>query len=592
MKKGFTLVELVVSVGVFLVIIIGVYNAYKAVYDVVSVSRFKIVATDLVNERFEIVRNMPYANVGTLSGIPQGVLNRDETVVRDGQTFDITTTIRNYDDPFDGLFGEVPNDTSPADSKIVEIQIDCDTCKSFKPIILSGRVSPKNLETASNNGALFIKVFDANGNPVSGASVHIENNNINPAISFDDVTNNSGQLIIVDVPPAISSYEITVTKSGFTTDATASSTVSNPNPTKPLSTVLVGQVTTQSFVIDRLSTINFSSKNSSCSSVSNIDFNMAGSKKIGTSPDVFKYNQNKSTNGSGNLTVSSLEWDTYNISLTDSGYDLAGTNTLLPIVLYPNETKNVDLIVSAKNPNALLTIVKDATTGLPLSDVTVEILSGGTVLYAGLTGKGFLGQSDWSSGSGQATSTDLTKYFSSDGNIDTSSPAGDLKLDSVFGNYESSGYLISSSFDTGNLSNFKDIVWSPQDQATSTGANSVRFQIATNSDGATWDFTGPDGTSGSYYSISNKNIHGSNDGKRYLRYKVFLSTEDTTVSPNVSHIAFTFNNSCTPPGQMFFSGLSNGNYVVRVYKTGYVSQDVNVSINTAWQPLEIILMPE
>ena len=592
MKKGFTLVELVVSVGVFLVIIIGVYNAYKAVYDVVSVSRFKIVATDLANERFEIVRNMPYANVGTLSGIPQGVLNRDETVVRDGQTFDITTTIRNYDDPFDGLFGEVPNDTSPADSKIVEIQIDCATCKSFKPIILSGRVSPKNLETASNNGALFIKVFDANGNPVSGASVHIENNNINPAISFDDVTNNSGQLIIVDVPPAISSYEITVTKSGFTTDATASSTVSNPNPTKPLSTVLVGQVTTQSFVIDRLSTINFSSKDSSCSSVSNIDFNMTGSKKIGTSPDVFKYNQNKSTNGSGNLTVSSLEWDTYNISLTDSGYDLAGTNTLLPIVLYPNETKNVDLIVSAKNPNALLTIVKDATTGLPLSDVTVEILSGGTVLYAGLTGKGFLGQSDWSSGSGQATSTDLTKYFSSDGNIDTSSPAGDLKLDSVFGNYESSGYLISSSFDTGNLSNFKDIVWSPQDQATSTGANSVRFQIATNSDGATWDFTGPDGTSGSYYSISNKNIHGSNDGKRYLRYKVFLSTEDTTVSPNVSHIAFTFNNSCTPPGQMFFSGLSNGNYVVRVYKTGYVSQDVNVSLNTAWQPLEIILMPE
>jgi hypothetical protein len=582
----------VVAVAVFLVIIIGVYNAYKAVYDVVSVSRFKIVAVDLANERFEIIRNMPYSSVGTVSGIPNGVLNHEDQVTRDGQVFDITTTIRNYDDPFDGTLGGNPNDISPADSKIVEVRVDCQFCKSFKPIVLSGRVSPKNLETASTNGALFVKVFDSSGNPVSGADIHIENNNLIPPVSIDDVTNNSGVLAVVDVPPDSGGYQISATKSGFTTDTTASSTVSNPNPTKPNATVLLQQVTTQSLIIDRLSTPNFSSKDPSCSSVSSIDFNMKGSKTIGDSPVIYKYNQNKVTNGSGLLTLSSVEWDTYNISLIDSLYDLAGTNTLLPINVYPGETKDVDLIVVPKNPNSLLVIVKDAVTLLPLSDVNAELLLNDDVLYTGLTGKGFLGQSDWSLGSGQATSTNLSKYFSSDGNIETSNPVGDLKLDSVFGNYESGGYLISSSFDTGGFSNFKDIIWSPLDQATSTGDNSVKFQIATNSDGATWNFTGPDGTSGTFYTASNRNIHSSNDNKRFLRYKIFLSTEDTNFSPNVSNVAFTFNNSCTPPGQMFFNGLSSGTYKLKLSKSGYTPQEVNVSISSPWKSQEIILMPE
>jgi hypothetical protein len=319
---------------------------------------------------------------------------------------------------------------------------------------------------------------------------------------------------------------------------------------------------------------------------------MKGSKTIGDSPVIYKYNQNKVTNGSGLLTLSSVEWDTYNISLIDSLYDLAGTNTLLPINVYPGETKDVDLIVVPKNPNSLLVIVKDAVTLLPLSDVNAELLLNDDVLYTGLTGKGFLGQSDWSLGSGQATSTNLSKYFSSDGNIETSNPVGDLKLDSVFGNYESGGYLISSSFDTGGFSNFKDIIWSPLDQATSTGDNSVKFQIATNSDGATWNFTGPDGTSGTFYTASNRNIHSSNDNKRFLRYKIFLSTEDTNFSPNVSNVAFTFNNSCTPPGQMFFNGLSSGTYKLKLSKSGYTPQEVNVSISSPWKSQEIILMPE
>lgn len=591
-KKGFTLVELIVGTAVFLVLIVGVYNAYKSIYDVVSMSRYKIAGIDLANEKFEIIRNLPYSSVGISGGIPNGVLSHIENITRDNQTFTVTTTVRNIDDSFDGTLGGTPNDLSPADSKLAEVEVTCSSCKNFKPIVLTTRVSPKNLETASTNGALFIKVFDANGNPVEGANVHIENNKVSPAIVINDVTNNSGLLAIVDAPPGVNAYEITVTKTGYSTDSTASSTVSNPNPSKPYATVVLQQVTTQSFVIDRISSMTFNSLTSVCNPVSNIPFNLKGSKLIGTSPSVYKYDSNLTTNSSGVLTLSDMEWDTYSMTLNSGSYELRGINSFLPIQLIPGAVQNVNLIVGAKNPNTVLVVVKDGATLLPVSDATVEILSGGTVIASRVTGKGFLGQSDWSGGSGQATTTDDTKYESSDGNITFNSPVGDLKLRSVFGVFESDGSLISSAYDTGGNSNFNDISWMPYDQATSTGADSVRFKIATNDDGGVWDFKGPDGTAGTYYDLSNRNIHSSNDNKRFLKYKIYLHTDDTSFTPNVSDVAFTFTSSCSPSGQVYFNGLSNQNYTLRVSKTNYESQEINFTADSAWQMKEVVLLPE
>ena len=591
-QKGFTLVELLVGVAVFLILVVSVYNSYKTIYDVVSTSRYKISAIDLANERFEIIRNLPYASVGISGGIPNGVLAHIENIVRDGQTFEVTTVVRNIDDPFDGTIGGTPNDLSPADSKLVEVEINCALCKNFKPIILTTRVSPKNLETASTNGALFIRVFDANGNPVPDASVHIENNKVNPPIIIDDFTNNNGLLAIVDAPPGVNAYEVSVTKSGYSVDSTASSTGSNPNPTKPYATVVLQQVTSQSFIIDKVSSITFNSLTSSCSAVGSIPFTMVGSKTIGTSPSVYKYNNNLSTNSSGVLTLNNMEWDTYSMTLNSLSYELRGINSFLPLQLLPDSSQNVNLIVGAKNPNTILVVVKDASTLLPLSDANVDLMSGGSVLLSRTTGKGFLGQTDWSLGSGQATSTNEKMYESSNGNVDVNSPVGDLTLSSLFGVYDSDGYLVSSAFDTNGTSNFKDIVWAPYDQPAQTGANAVRFQIATNDDGGEWVFKGPDNTSSSYYDLSNRTIHSSNSNKRYLKYKIFLHTDDTSHTPNVSDVAFTFTTSCSPAGQVYFNGLSNQVYTLRISKTGYETQDVNFTADTSWQIKEVILLPE
>ncbi|KND48719.1 MAG: hypothetical protein AB198_00155 [Parcubacteria bacterium C7867-003] len=590
-QRGFSFIELLVGVAVFTIICISVYNSYTSIFDSVKTSRGKLDAVDLANEQFEIIRNLPYADVGIYGSIPSGVLVHSQTLVRGQSTFDVTTTVRNVDDPFDGTLGGTPNDLSPADFKLVEVEVDCLACNNFVPIIFTTRVAPKNLETASTNGALFVKVFDANGNPVEGANVHITNSTNNPPITIDDVTNANGMLQVVDAPPGVNAYDITVSKEDYSTDKTYASTVGNPNPVKPLATVVLQQVTQISFAIDRVSTFNVSSVTQTCTPVSNIDFNLSGSKLIGTTPNVLKYDQDKITNGSGNLTIGDLEWDSYLFALQDASYDLIGWNPISPINLIPNSTQAVQLVVAPKNPRTLVVTVTDSSTGLPLSGVDITISKTGFTPVTNSTGQGFINQTDWSGGSGQATSTNATQYFSSDGNIVTNSPAGDLSLAQIFGDYVASGVLESSAFDIGSPSNFQKIGWSPIDQPPTSGTPSVRFQIATNNDGYTWNYAGPDGTASTFYTVGNQNIHSSNDSKQYIRYKLFLDTESTATTPNISDVSFTFTSLCTPPGQALFDGLPSGTYDLHLSKAGYVDQDISVDVNSDWQSLDVILLP-
>ena len=169
------------------------------------------------------------------------------------------------------------------------------------------------------------------------------------------------------------------------------------------------------------------------------------------------------------------------------------------------------------------------------------------------------------------TSTDMTKYLSSDGNIENANPVGSVTLKKSFGQYVPSGQLISSSFDTGSQSNFGQINWLPSSQPANS---TVQFQVASNNDGATWNFSGPDGTSATYYTSANQNISSVNNGNRYLRYELFLGTTSTTTAPNISDISFTFTLSCTPPGQVSFTGLPSGTYNMALSKNGYVSQNI------------------
>jgi len=583
-KLGFTLVEVLVSMAIFLLFAMAIYGGITFVFKIVYNSRVQILETSLISEQLEIIRNMDFADIGILQGVPAGVLPYSQIIERDGIPFTLITTVRNIDDPFDGTAGGTPNDTSPADYKLVEISAICrNGCSQQVPIILNTIVAPKGLEGASDNGHLFIKVFAKDGLGVPQANVHVVNTATNPDTVINDTTDNDGWVKIIDTPTGTLSYHITISKAGFSTDYTIAPTAENTTPTKLPANVTSQAITEVYLSIDELTDLNINTINSNCTAVGNVLLDMQGSKMVGTNPIIYKLEESFITNASGIYNYNNLEWDDYNFSLSSSSYMLAGSIPQLPVVVEPGQTQSVFLIALPKTENSLLVNIKDAGTGLPLSGV--EIYLSGTGYESTLTTDlGYVRQTDWSGGAGQSVFGNPDEYFADDGSVDNSSPAGDLKLKKVGANYLPSGYLESSTFDLGQQVDFKNIIWEPLTHDPDIGVEPIKFQIASSNSSTpeSWEFVGPDGGEDTFYTSANTLIWSGHNNNQYFRYKVYLSTSDSKKTPTLSEVAFTYTNECTPPGQVFFSDLSAGTYNLEVSKAGYllVSGEVDILGNT------------
>ena len=592
-RKGLTLIETVIAIAVMAIVGFAIYRALLTLLNILNVSEVRVAAANLANEQLELIRNMTYDEVGLVGGVPSGFVEPFETKKKGGYDFNITTIIRSIDDPFDGTIGGAPNDLSPADYKLVEVSLTCTNCPDPQIFRFTGRAAPKNLETASTNGALFVQAIDASGVVISLATVHITNPTVSPAIDITDTTGVDGYLRIIDVPPAAQSYHVVVSKSGYSGDQTYATSTQNPNPSKIDLTVTSQNVTQSTFQIDKVSQINFSSVTNICAAIPSVAFSVTGAKLIGTTPDIPKFSQNYTTDAAGLKTASNLEWDNYTIVGTDASYDIAGTIPLSPLGLPPNATQNFKMVAEQKNPLSLLITVKDAATQLPLANTNVT-LSAGSFSKAFMTGRGFLSQTDWSGGSGQMIFSNPSSYADDDGNVDVTSIPGEIDLKQITpGIYAASGYLTSSIFDTGSPSNFFDVTSQPQSQPPDTGPDSAKFQIATatTTSPQTWDFKGPDGTAATFYTVGNTNINAVHNGDQYIRYRAYLSTASTTFTPTVSDVAVTFASDCVPPGQVFFSGLASNTYDITLTKAGYQTINDVVTVNQPWQEVIYTMGP-
>jgi prepilin-type N-terminal cleavage/methylation domain-containing protein len=571
--SGFTLIEVVVGSALFLVVAMAAYGAYTSLFQVAQLNQTKFLAIALADEQLEIIRNMPYVNVGLTTGIPQGTLLRTQTLVRGNVYFTVTLTIRNIN---------LSTSTYQASSKLVEVEVSCPTCKNFQPVTLTGQVSPANLQSAGSGGALVVQVLDSNGNPVEGATVFMQST-ATTSIQNTDVTNSSGLLNIIGVPEGINVYHVQATKSGYSSDETSPITEQNPTPAKPDATVLNQQASQITLTIDELSSLHFTSVSPTCSPVGGFDFNLKGARQNGVGQSL--YDQNKVTDGGGTLDIDPIGWDTYAVTPIDASYDIAGITPTSPFILNAGNSQNVQLVVESKQSNALMVSVLDDATKLPLSNATVHVSGPGGIDQTQITGQGYMRQVDWSAGSGQENFTNPSAYFSDDGNIDTS-VAGNVTLKEAFGEYNPNGSFISSIFDVGSPSNFYSLSWSPTNQPVQAGLDSLKFQLASNEEvtaTSTWDFIGPDGTENTFYTITDSPIASDHSGDRYIRYKAFLHTDNATSTPTLSNVSFTYTSSCTPPGQVLFGGLSAGTYNISVSRNGYTSWSGTVSVSGSWQ---------
>ena len=277
-----------------------------------------------------------------------------------------------------------------------------------------------------------------------------------------------------------------------------------------------------------------------------------------------------------------MEWDKYYLSTSGSiYYDVAGSIPILPIDLTPGLTQEATLVLQSHTTHSLLVTVRDAGTLGPLSGATVRLTKSGYDKSAS-TSIGYMRQTDWSGGSGQVSYTNQSKYYADNSNMEINLPAGDLKLKKVASVYQSPGWLESSTFDMGTSPTYRNIVFEPTSQPVST---SIKFQIATSNSStpSSWNYLGSDGTANTYYTSTSTLINNIHNNQRYMRYKIFMDTTNTSKTPSLSELVFTYTNQCTPPGQVFFNSLTSGSYTLEVSKTGYdtVSDSIDISGNVS-----------
>ncbi|HSX33383.1 MAG TPA: type II secretion system protein [Candidatus Saccharimonadales bacterium] len=99
--------------------------------------------------------------------------------------------------------------------------------------------------------------------------------------------------------------------------------------------------------------------------------------------------------------------------------------------------------------------------------------------------------------------------------------------------YQTAGDFTSQTFDAGVSVAFNYLDFTASRPANTT----LGFQVAVNSDNATWNYVGPDGTSSTYFSAPAALPLGTTD--RYLRFKAVL-TGDGSVTPVVSDVTVSY----------------------------------------------------
>lgn len=359
---GFTLIEILVAIGLLGIFFTAVTLILHQVLTNIGESRVRTTALALAQAKMEIIRNLPYASVGTVGGIPSGPLLPTENLVIGGQTFTVTTSVVFIDDPFDGLS---PQDINNTDYKRTRIEITWGgVYPSRLPVTYVTNIAPKGLESAIAGGTLRVRVFSASGSPVSGATVTIDNTAVTPEIHTQTLTAINGEVTLPGTPPCVTCYQITVTKPLFSTDKTYSAS-EVANPLQPLATVIAGQTSQLSFAIDQVSSItinSYGSRESGYPPIANVLFTIRGAKIIGYDTNdnsVYKYSYSTNTGG-GSVLIAGLEWDTYTLDLTNSAHNLAGSNPISPFAVAPATTLTVPMVAIPKSNTSLLIAVKNA----------------------------------------------------------------------------------------------------------------------------------------------------------------------------------------------------------------------------------------
>lgn len=339
--RGMSLVEVVIAAAVMALVFGGLMVSFQLMISLIGVAKAETGALALANERIEYIRSLPYDDVGTLGGIPEGIIPQNTTRVLNGVTYNERVLIAYVDAPEDGE-GEDDENGILADYKLVKIEYTWDQKGQERSRELVSNIVPRGIETTAGGGTLRVNVFDASVLPVEGAEVRLYNNTGTSTIDTIRYTNAAGVALFAGAP-ALASYEFTVTKDGYSTDGTYSATAENPNPSPPHVAVLEGEVSTMNFQIDALASVEVATVGVPTEELFTDEFDDSGS--------IF---------AASNVSVAS---SSVVLAGTPGSYASSGTVTSVPVTPTVFTSWNTASFVSATTSSTELVVSVYAVTG-------------------------------------------------------------------------------------------------------------------------------------------------------------------------------------------------------------------------------------
>lgn len=252
-KRGISIVEVIIVSAVVTIFFIGLFGSFRYTLELVSNSKSKQTATSVALNQIEYIRSLSYDAVGTVSGIPSGLIPQVSTSSLNGIDFTITTLIEYIDSPADGE-GLNDDNNITTDYKQAKVTVAWEVRGVEKELFMISTIIPRSIETDVGGGTLRVNIFDADVNPVPNAEVRLVNNSLVPNIDVTKTANADG-VALFGGAPAGAGYEIFVTKSGFSSDGTRAITAGLVNPSTPPATVAEADVTTMNFFIDETSEV-------------------------------------------------------------------------------------------------------------------------------------------------------------------------------------------------------------------------------------------------------------------------------------------------------------------------------------------------
>lgn len=343
--KGFSLVEIMISIAILSVVMLAIFNLIIFVVKITKDNGMRLTATAIANQKMEYVRSLPYSSVGTISGMVSGVIPNDENVVRNNITYRVITTVKYVDDAYDGTISTMPKDLRTNDYKNVAVTVTYYGPFGNKDITAFSIIAPKGIESDIGGGTLIITVIDAKNQPIQGASVNIVNNLVSPPINYSDITATSGQLVFPAATTSVEGYKITATKAGYSTDYTVDRIAPNLRPFKPNASIYEDTVTEVTLVIDLLSNMLIKAVTAALPQNWKISSDTSGEAQS---------NSRLTVDGSGNIYV---VWE--DNRLTGASKIMAQKYNPSKNAQWPNTTAPEDQYVSTSNKKTVPDVLVD-----------------------------------------------------------------------------------------------------------------------------------------------------------------------------------------------------------------------------------------